>query len=57
MGMIDKTGEPPSQRDFDDAIEAVKISLIRDVTKLPPELGVNMPNILRCLRFGEEKLT
>jgi len=49
--MSDLTGQPPSARDVDDAIEAVmKILHPSMFTKLPSEIVVNAPNILRILR-------
>lgn len=53
IDFVDKTNALPSQQDFDDAIQAVNRSAIRNITQLPPELGVNMPNILRCLKAGK----
>jgi hypothetical protein len=50
MNFEDKTGTPPSQRDIDEAIQVVKKMIITSVMKLPPELAINLPNILRCLQ-------
>lgn len=59
----DKTGHLVSERDIQDAIDAVSHAVPR-VTQLmqTPALAVNLPNILRCLRelqiirkhFGEQ---
>jgi hypothetical protein len=48
----DLTGKDPSAKDVREA-EAVVIKFILQITKLPPELAVQMPNILRCLRHYE----
>jgi hypothetical protein len=46
----DKTGQPPSLRDVDDAISAIRHLLKVDIImKVPPELAVNGGNIRRCL--------
>lgn len=48
----DMTNRLPTARDVDDAIQAVTRGVIK-ISSLPPELGVNLPNILRCLRVAE----
>lgn len=49
MESEDLTGSLVSDRDIDDAMSAVKTGMIH-VMKLPPELAVNLPNVLRCLQ-------
>jgi hypothetical protein len=44
------TGQPPSARDTQDAIEVVAKLVTLWIAKVPPELAVQGPNILRCLR-------
>lgn len=47
----DITGQAPSERDVDDAIQAIRNQVVgMGMLKLPPELAVNLPNILRCLQ-------
>ncbi len=50
MEFIDQTGQPPSVEDIDRAIAAVSNALVRDIVKLPPQLAVELPNTLRCLK-------
>lgn len=45
----DRTGAGVSDRDINDAIDAVRNSMVI-IHKLPPQLGANLPNIHRCLR-------
>lgn len=52
MVFIDKTGELPTKEDFETAIITVKRAMTVSVLKLPPELGVELGNILRCLAVG-----
>lgn len=47
--MIDKSGQPPSKEDIVEAKKVVVKYLIVGITLLPPELAVQLPNILRCL--------
>ncbi len=47
--MIDKTGEPSTTQDIEDAISASK-KLLGQIMKLPPEIAVHLPVIHRCLR-------
>ncbi len=48
----DKTGQRVSLPDIDDAIGAMKAMIVRIdlLTKIPPQVAVNLPNILRCLQ-------
>lgn len=56
IGFEDVTGSPVSARDIDDAIAAITMVLRPEhLTKLPPQLVVNAPNILRCLRELRER--
>lgn len=50
--MVDKTGQLPTQKDFDDALEAISSAMLGGITKLPPELALSMPVIHRCLKAG-----
>ena len=45
----DKTGDPISDRDLQDAIDAIKECMIKHIMNVPPQLGVNLSNIHRCL--------
>lgn len=55
--MIDITGQPPSKQDVDDAISAAsKLANPKLLMTLPPEIGVNVMNIVRCLRYLKERL-
>lgn len=55
--MIDMTGQPPSAQDIDDAIAAaVKLANPTLLMTLPPQIGVNVMNIVRCLRYLKERL-
>lgn len=47
---IDEAGKPVSQHDVDEAIRVVSKQLVVGLLKLPPELAVQLPNILRCLQ-------
>lgn len=49
----DKTGQPPSARDIDEAIAIVQ-KHITAIAALPPALAVQLPNIYRCLRYLRE---
>ena len=50
MNFNDITGQPVSERDIQEAIDAVRKAMTVDILKLPPELGVQMANIHRCLK-------
>jgi len=47
---IDNTGKPVSASDIREALDVINKYLIIGMTKLPPELAVQLPNISRCLR-------
>jgi len=48
--MEDMTGQSPSIRDIDDAIAAItKLAHPSYMTKIAPEIYVNIMNIRRCL--------
>ena len=51
--ITDRTGQLPTQADFDEAIKVVGKYLVHGITELPPELGVSMAVILRCLQAGK----
>jgi hypothetical protein len=53
MSFEDKTGQPVSDQDIDEAIAVVTRAMVLSVLKLPPELAVQMPNIHRCLKRAE----
>ena len=55
MEFIDQTGQPPSVEDINRAIVAVSSALVHDIVKLPPQLAVELPNTLRCLRELRDK--
>ena len=52
--MIDKSLEPPSNEDRLRAIAVVQGAIVKDTLKLilvSPQLALELPNILRCLRL------
>lgn len=51
---VDKSGQPPSDQDIDEAIQAVRASFVKHIAKIPPELAVQLPNISRCLAYLKE---
>jgi hypothetical protein len=54
--MHDKSGQPPSIADVREAKQVVVKHAIVGIAKLPPELAVQMMNILRCLTYLEHLL-
>ena len=48
--MEDLTGQPVSKKDVLEARVVIQKFLVTGLTALPPELAVQLPNILRCLR-------
>jgi hypothetical protein len=54
MDFEDKSGQPPSARDVDEAIATVGRFIVRAIGTLPPELAIQLPNIHRCLRYLRE---
>ena len=52
--MIDLSGTPPSANDIDQAIAEVGGAMVRYLSKVPPELAVQLTNILRCLKRLKE---
>lgn len=50
MNFEDMTGKPVSKDDIREALTVVRKFLTIGITKLPPELVVQLPNILRCLQ-------
>ena len=57
--MIDRTGEPRSDRDLLEAIQVINECAVKSVMSLPPRLGVNLMNIKDllielCHRRAEE---
>ncbi len=51
----DKTGTPPSLRDVKEAQAVMRKTIVAWIAnKVPPELGYNAANILRCLQYLEE---
>ena len=49
MEITDVTGKPVSRRDVEEAEQVVRKFMVNGIMKLPPELAVQIPNILRCL--------
>ena len=49
----DKTGQLPTQQDFDDALDSVGKALVGKIHELPPDLAVNLAVIHRCLKAGK----
>ena len=47
--MEDLTKEPITDEDVTRAKTAIRYATVRCMASLPPELGVEMGNILRCL--------
>lgn len=52
---IDTTGKMPTVKDVEEAEQAVK-SLITKIATVPPEIAVQLPNILRCLQVAKATL-
>ena len=50
----DMTGKPIPLADYDEATAIVSKYLVTGFSAVPPELYVQLPNILRCLRQGRE---
>ena len=50
----DMTGKPIPLADYDEAITVVSKYIVTGFTTMQPELYVQLPNILRCLRQGRE---
>jgi hypothetical protein len=50
MNFVDHTGEPPSDADVADAINATRAGITKFLLQIPPELGACLPNVLRCLQ-------
>lgn len=53
MQMVDRTGMPSTEADYDEAIAAVTDALVRSIAALPPMLAVQLPNVIRCLKQGK----
>lgn len=49
----DRTGSLPSSNDVNEAIAVISKFVTIGMMKLPPELAVQMPNILRCLKVAK----
>lgn len=47
--MEDRTGQPVSKQDVQDALGVVRKFVVTGMLTLPVELAVQLPNILRCL--------
>lgn len=47
----DLTGEPPSNRDIEEALQVITRLMvdIKMIATLPPQILVQVPNIRRCL--------
>jgi hypothetical protein len=54
LSFEDKSGQPPSRQDIDEAILVCKKAVIVFRANLPPELVVNLPNIIRCLEHAKK---
>lgn len=50
MESIDKTGQPPTDQDLDEAIDEIKRQIVKMDMSLPPKLLIQLPNIHRCLK-------
>ena len=50
----DLTGTPPSARDLQEAQAVVRKAIVTMMAKIPPELAIQLPNILRCLMEVEQ---
>jgi hypothetical protein len=57
MFMIDKTGEPPTIEDVQEAIVTIQEAMTRNFLALPPKLAVELGNILRCLQELQRRMT
>lgn len=49
----DRSNKPPTQEEFDEAIEAIHKAMVRHITSIPPELAVSLGVVSRCLKFGK----
>jgi len=45
----DRSGQPPSALEIDEAVAVVQKWMVIGMMQLPPELAVQLPNIRRCL--------
>lgn len=50
MNGEDKSGQPRSREDLQEALEAVEWAVVRQATKVPPQLLVLLPTIRDVLR-------
>lgn len=50
----DLTGSMPTKRDLNDARQVVKKHVMTGILTLPPELALQLPNILRLLSVLEQ---
>lgn len=50
INMVDMSGKPRGDDELDEAIEAVGVTMARDLLKVPPRLAVLMPAVLGFLR-------
>ena len=53
IDFTDKTGDRLEKKDFDEA-NTVVTAMVPHMLTLPPELGVQLMNIRRCLIQGRE---
>lgn len=49
----DRTGQIPTADEFAESIQAIGNALVKDITKIPPYLGIQLATIHRCLKFGQ----
>lgn len=49
MEFIDKTGQPRSEDDLREALQAVEHTMLKDILKVPPRLAVLLPTIRQAL--------
>ena len=54
--VVDLTGALPSLKDVERAITAVKGAAVRDILTLPPDLAIEVANIIRCLALAKHVL-
>lgn len=51
---VDISGQPPSDRDIHEAEQAVRTAIVKYIGKVPPELAIQLTNIMRCLQYLKE---
>lgn len=50
IGFEDRTGQPRSDEDIQEAIQAVEHAMVKNMLKVPPKLAVMLPTIREALK-------